>query len=1200
MLLALRSLLEVAGPSLRDANQAAGKSVTISVVAGDAIWIGFVVAGAVDLSTSCADTAGGGTNAYSVDAALDGNSGWSMYSFHAVAKATETITVTITNPYTASTRTFYHVEAGCASVGLVDGAAVTNLDGAAVTTHPSANLTTTNPNDVIISFWVQADVGTTISENGTGFTRRITQGGMGTFDKVVTSIGTYNESVISTVATVYGSILVAFKAAPTSISGSGGTIQAIQTFAGTGTCAAPLSGSGGTTQAIQTIAGTGTCAGVAPLTGTGATVQAVQTITGSGTCYAAPLTGTGATVQSIQTIAGAGTCSESGRPLTVTLYANDGTTNLVTSQSVESRIVTLGRIGWAIDDQLTKIQPSDLTLQIADDDEAVWTWLQTQLQTINAGGDQQLFPPWLVVYQAGEDVFTGLIDLTSLRRDMSKRLIDLAAQDWSSMLANVPLTDISRPLPTGLSHRAGTNLGVGIAAMLFGLIWCGAEHQIYLPKGLDIRAGDFITSNLTGIQQFKVSMRTFTSNKCVLHVPGWNWISRGATSATFSRVATELDQLPYYTAQSGVRPGNAIALNSVEGITPGDTLQAVGGSEILVADVDNERKEIVSLRAITGIAAGTRLYLSAESLRYLVNQDAAELASLVAQPYSVDVARFVPGELVRPLFGWLTNENVAGADLLHPSDIEPTADGKVRIICENGAFKGTPEAGYAIDGAWGERYVDWTSQQVAAPALVMPDDSPDISEAAGTRNRVFYVWSWVREQYIQRTRENGDTVTYRSVWALIPQLVYTPRAINYPTYCIGYDYSRIRRIVVSNPNTGFATYSERRWNGSTWSAATTGNWPVTGWYPCQMVPMLGVAATTGPVSPQGWAMLALVSDGVSYALHLVWAEALVTLPMDNAIAAGAVLVTSPWGVYLVGPGGYGRITYSAGVLQFSWSSVGGVSAYLITNTFAAMDADSVYCCLRIDYPDPDNQAAVLTETRLLTLTTTPVAGVDPVQFSQRIMHGAPRVARAFRDPSTTDRIIGLLGSRLFRVSAEPPTVIERMHLDAMTGLEALEHIGQFLNAVIIPRESGRLELVSRNQDGAATHLQVDRVSVTQSRMSQHFFSVARVAAEDDALYADAYGAVVGGKALDISGVPTVSTEAGCYAVASNLMNFFGHPRRIEEQVWCWENTGTAPPWEALDPWSPITVNDDTTVWLFAALDYDRIKGEAKVTLLERV
>ena len=308
MLLSLRSLLEVAAPALRDANQAAGKSVTISVVAGDAIWIGFVVAGAVDLSTSCADTAGGGTNAYSVDAALDGNSGWSMYSFHAVAKATETIIVTITNPYTASARTFYHVEAGCASVGLVDGAAVTNLDGAAVTTHPSANLTTTNPNDVIISFWVQADVGTTISENGTGFTRRITQGGMGTFDKVVTSNGTYNESVISTVATVYGSILIAFKAAPTSISGSGGTVQAIQTFAGTGTCAAPLSGNGGTTQAIQTIAGSGTCAGVAPLTGTGATVQAVQTINGSGTCYAAPLTGTGATVQAIQAIAGVGTC----------------------------------------------------------------------------------------------------------------------------------------------------------------------------------------------------------------------------------------------------------------------------------------------------------------------------------------------------------------------------------------------------------------------------------------------------------------------------------------------------------------------------------------------------------------------------------------------------------------------------------------------------------------------------------------------------------------------------------------------------------------------------------------------------------------------------------------------------------------------------------------------------------------------------
>ena len=306
MLLALRSLLEVAGPSLRDANQAAGKSVTISVVAGDAIWIGFVVAGAVDLSTSCADTAGGGTNAYTVDAALDGNSGWSMYSFHAVAKATETITVTITNPYTASARTFYHVEAGCASVGLVDGAAVTNLDGAAVTTHPSANLTTTNPNDVIISFWIQADVGTTIGENGTGFTRRITQGGMGTFDRVVTTYGTYNESVISTVATVYGSILVAFKAAPTSISGSGGTVQAVQTLAGTGTCAAPLSGSGGTTQAIQTLAGTGNCTAV---TGSGGTIQAIQTISGTGTCAAAaPLTGSGGTIQSVQSVSGSGYC----------------------------------------------------------------------------------------------------------------------------------------------------------------------------------------------------------------------------------------------------------------------------------------------------------------------------------------------------------------------------------------------------------------------------------------------------------------------------------------------------------------------------------------------------------------------------------------------------------------------------------------------------------------------------------------------------------------------------------------------------------------------------------------------------------------------------------------------------------------------------------------------------------------------------
>jgi hypothetical protein len=71
-------------------------------------------------------------------------------------------------------------------------------------------------------------------------------------------------------------------------------------------------------------------------------------------------------------------------------------------------------------------------------------------------------------------------------------------------------------------------------------------------------------------------------------------------------------------------------------------------------------------------------------------------------------------------------------------------------------------------------------------------------------------------------------------------------------------------------------------------------------------------------------------------------------------------------------------------------------------------------------------------------------------------------------------------------------------------------------------------------------------------------------------------------------------------MAMALADFFGVPRRVEEQTWCWEDTNSAPPWEVLDPWSPITVNGGATVWMFAGMSYDLIKGEAKVTLVERV
>lgn len=885
------------------------------------------------------------------------------------------------------------------------------------------------------------------------------------------------------------------------------------------------------------------------------------------------------------------------RPVTVTLYVNDGTLDLASSQSVESRLVELGSLAWEIDEQLTKIQASDLTLQIADEGETVWTWLQTQIQTLQEGASQ-LFPPWLVVDIGGENRFTGLVDLTSISRSYGSRIIDLSAQDWSQMLANITLEDVERDLPRAPGLRGAADIGVGS--------WPGPgwwQSYVTLPEGADLVKGDYVTSDITGIQQYKViSIRKFR-NRRFARLGGshwWSWKSLGAYSARFTRVASDVDTLLGFIAQSGVLTGNAVRLDTVDGLIPGDTLRTTSGTEILVSDIDAERKEIISGREISGVKAGTKLYLSAESAKYLATQDAPSLAARLAMPYEVDTTRFVPSPLVDPLFAWLTTDNVAGKDLLNPSDIEPTTSG-VRILCQNGAWAGTPETGFVAAGDWGLRNVDWTDQLTAAPAFLMPDEGPAIAPPARQRNRTAMSWAWNQASYIDSYSSSGI-----SYWAVNSQPTYTPRTsesgalLGHPAKCIGYDYSQMRRVVVTNPDSGQATYSEQRWTGSAWTAAATGNWPVLGWFPCQLVPMIGTISTSGP-TPLGLAWLGLVTNGSAYALHLIWAGSLVTLDLDATIVQGASLATTPWGVYLLGPGGYGRITYSGEGLDFSWCAIGdAISSVLLVPTFAPLDASAVHCLLRIDTPDPENQTKLITETRLLKLTTTPIPETDPVLSSQKVMAGAPKIARCFRDPSTSGRLIGLLGSRLFRVSNDPPRVIERIAVSTMTGQEALEHIGQYLNAVVIPREAGRVELVSRAQPGAPTAITVDRVEMTQTRISKHFFSVVRVSSEDDELYSDAYGSVVGGKALEIESAPTVWTEAGCQAMATNLASFFGTPRRMEEQVWVHEDPDTAAPWESIAPWSPITINGGSTVWLLAGCDYDWAKGEATVTLLERV
>jgi hypothetical protein len=232
---------------------------------------------------------------------------------------------------------------------------------------------------------------------------------------------------------------------------------------------------------------------------------------------------------------------------------------------------------------------------------------------------------------------------------------------------------------------------------------------------------------------------------------------------------------------------------------------------------------------------------------------------------------------------------------------------------------------------------------------------------------------------------------------------------------------------------------------------------------------------------------------------------------------------------------------------------------------------------------------------------TPTLTANPVTRSEKITNGYPRLAMVVRDPSTSARLIGLFGGRLFQVSATLPTTIERIRPTGMSGAELVEFVAQAINAQVVPLPTGYVQLVGRAQPtGAPTAISVDRVKILQRRISENFFSVVRVSGMPQDVYQDAYGATNGGTALEISNQPCIWSDGGAYALASIYASFFGVPRRKEIHTWFYDDANAAPPWESLMPWTVITVNGSAKNWLYTGLSYDLVKGEAEVTLLEQV
>jgi hypothetical protein len=880
------------------------------------------------------------------------------------------------------------------------------------------------------------------------------------------------------------------------------------------------------------------------------------------------------------------------RAIAVTLYANDGAGGVGASSSVTGKIADLGKLAWSLDEEYSKFSPGTLTVKVWDEDEAIWSWLDTQ---INTGVNQQ-FPPWIVLTVGGTVKFTGVLDVSAVSRDLKTRTIQFTAQDWSALLKDKvldgPLWERAFPRDGAGSRGFAGPFSAAVFNVMSGWVPDNPENLVVQDPGatLDLQEGDTIRHGPTGTG-FKIAglfkyPSTLGGNGFIFNLPGFT--GEGYASPwTFTRDAS-LDTLVdqhYYLAPEGIVPGEENPLDSspiyvakldtTEQLTPGDVLVTSSGGEININDVDSERSEVISLEPITASAGlGQKLYLSADSRETLVYEEAGTLLARAAMPYAMDLTRFVAPTLSRPILAWLPLR-IDGRDLNGARDVEPTLAALRIWGTADASWTGTPDAGWTVSSG-AVRNVPWTAQLTSAPAVLLPDETPALAPNTGPRNRGFYEWKYVRAEYLD------------AGWGSI-EPVYTPAQL--PAVVLCHDYNQLRRLKMTN-TTG--NVLEQRWSGSAWSGGSTVAWPVAGWKWACAVPMPGVAATTGPVAPQGQAILAVCNNGVAWELQLAFAGATVRLALDSALV-GAQLRVTPWGAFLLGPGGYGRITYAAGVLTLAWASVRGAGqAVLLPSTFAAIDNSAVWCFAQFNQLDKEGKQQ--TEIHLLQLSTTPdpTGEVSPILSSEMVSKGAPRLIMAVKDPSA-NRVVGMLGGRFFQVAAKLPSTIERVRAYGMTGAELIEHIAQAMCAVAAATPTGTIQIISRVAV-APVALTVDRVSVTQMKRSKYFFSVVRVSGENDT-YADVLGAWKGGTGFELSNMPLIWTEGGCFALASAYAQFHGVPREEEAQKWFHEDADAAAPWESLLPWATLTINGGSNQ-ILTGLEYDVISGEATAKLLE--
>lgn len=863
------------------------------------------------------------------------------------------------------------------------------------------------------------------------------------------------------------------------------------------------------------------------------------------------------------------------------------------SFEISDYLVDMGSLEWAVDSELTKVIPKNVSFTLFDgSNDEIWTFIKSSLASPGA-----VFAPWLLVLVDGVKRFLGNVNMEQISRDESASSLSvrLTASDWSSTLSKINLDgpEWARPLPAIATARSGSLAVSGkspskyLLYMTSSTPWLGLganRSEVYFTDISWLTLGDELTCD--GISgTFKVLSVNPDKNSVVLE--GFSWPAPTENPSVlranpamvyamnFTRQASQWSRTNIYTVTAGLIKGNnpqyAAVLDTISELVPGDKVTLVPKNNpqktgtYTIQDLDCELSTAIFVEEISvDLEVGDGFVLSEDSKLELVFEDIKDLIRRACFIAPVDFSRFTPPTLPVACHSWsaFKPDGLFSAG----SDMQATLTG-VEIKGPGGqGWAGSPEAGWA-KSSW-QNKATWTSQLTSAPSALMPVD-------------------YTRTRNTRRRNRNYSHLTnlIRKVFNPLEDTYIDLSADNIPNSLECFDYSSMRRYYVpSITSAGNVSFQCHSWNGA-WNSVTLPNSGFTG-APLEMQPFPAVPSVLG----SGASLIVLDNDGYLRVLFGNRPIAPVMVPENDGC-----LVQTPYGVYLVNHTGYGKITLNGNALKMDWvSAISDSRIGLLPQTFVALDAENLFCFSNTTVFKDDGKATF--EMGLLQLDPNPAGGNGILSYD-RICSGFPAQTVCIKDPGA-NRLIGLVGGRLFQISSEMSTVIERIKPSDLNALDLIEDVCRCQNAVAISMPEGFIGIVSRNQENIPNNVLLDVVQETELAQSEYFFSYFQVGGLGDLTF-ETYGSIVGQGDFSITQNPLITTDSQCRAICLSYANFFGKYRR-QKQVNAVYTGGGIPPWESFRPMQRITLNNDPTVWYITSVKYDPIKSEAEVKFLQAI